>query len=188
MFRDSLADTKRQYREAEQKVATIGREFTAKKNAMKEAKSIADKEAPLEDADGDPLPLKAELEALSVTTLAETEAAMEEATAKVAGIDANPDVIRQYEERKKEIETTRGQLEDLTNDKDFKANEINKKRGPWEQCLENAVSEVNELFSNYMKELGNAGTITMFGILASYIHSNISFLSSSNLLQAKSSS
>ena len=126
---------------------------------MKEAKDLAERDAPLDDADGNPLPLKQELEALTVSTLAETEAAMEEANAKVNGIDANPDVIRQFEERKKEIELIRAQLSDLTESKDVRVAELMKKKGPWEESLENSVNKVNVLFSKYMQELGCAGKI-----------------------------
>jgi chromosome segregation ATPase len=159
--REALAETKRGYKQAEEEVATIGREFTAKKNAMKEMKALAEKEAPLEDEDGNPLPLKAELEALTVTSLAETEAAMEEASAKVNGIDANPEVIRQYEERKKEIELIRGQLSELTDSKESKVNELTKARAPWEQALDAAVHEVNALFSKYMQDLSCAGEVKL---------------------------
>ena len=51
----------------------------------------------MEDESGE-LPLKAKLEALPVTTVVEAQAALEEAKAKINGIDSNPDVIRQYEQ------------------------------------------------------------------------------------------
>jgi chromosome segregation ATPase len=89
--------------------------------------------------------------------VAETEAAMEEAKAKINGIDANPEVIRQYHERKKEIEIIRAQLSELTQSKDSKISDLEKKRLPWEQALENAVVKVNHLFEQYMAELGCAG-------------------------------
>ena len=128
---------------------------------MKEAKLAAENEAPLEDENGSPLPLKAELEALPVTTIAETEAAIDEARAKVDGIDANPDVIRQYEERKREIEILRQQLSDLKDCKDLKLLDLKRMRAPWEQALQNSVEKVNALFSTYMAELGNAGEVRL---------------------------
>lgn len=128
---------------------------------MREAKALAEKEAPIEDEDGNPLPLKEKLEALTVSTLAETEAAMEEAHAKVDGIDANPDVIRQYEERKKEIEEVRGQLSELTDSKESKLADLRRKRAPWEQALDNAVNKVNAKFSGYMQDLDCAGEVRL---------------------------
>jgi len=160
-YRDDKVEATKGFKVAEAEFARLGREFTAKKSAMREAKNVAEEEAPLEDPDGNPLPLKAELEALTVTTLAETEAAMEEASAKVNGIDANPDVIRQYEESKKEVEILRAQLKELTDSKDFKLNELIRKRAPWEQALEDSMAKVNILFSEYMEELGNAGEVRL---------------------------
>lgn len=157
----SLEEAKRGYKDAEDDVARLSREFTAKKNSMKEAKNLAEKEAPLEDDEGRPLPLKAELEALSVSTIPETEAAMEEANAKVNGIEMNADVIRQYEERKREIEEIRATLSDLTEGKNSKLVELNRKRAPWEQSLEVAVAKVNEKFSEYMKRLDCAGEVKL---------------------------
>jgi chromosome segregation ATPase len=41
----------------------------------------------------------------------------------------------------------------------LKKNEIKRLREPWEGSLISALNEVNELFSNYMKELGCAGEV-----------------------------
>lgn len=160
-YREEKAEATRGFKEAEADVARIGRDFNVKKNAMKEAKALAEKEAPLEDESGNPLPLKDELEALPVTSIAETEAAIDEARAKVDGIDANPDVIRQYEERKREIEIIRQQVRDLTDSKDLKLLELTRTRAPWEEGLKNAAEKVNALFSKYMAELGNAGEVRL---------------------------
>lgn len=159
--RESLKEARKGHQEAQNELARVTQEFSAKKNSMKEAKALAESKAPLEDADGNALPLKAELEALSVNTLEETEAAMEEANAKVNGIDANPEVIRQYEERKKEIESVKAQLNDLTDSKDSKVRTLEQTKLPWEEALNDAVSKVNVLFSKYMQELGCAGEVKL---------------------------
>ena len=56
----------------------IQSKFNDIRNRVKQAKDQADAEAPLTDANGDPLPLKDRLEALEVTSLAEVEAALED--------------------------------------------------------------------------------------------------------------
>lgn len=104
------------------------------------------------------------------------------------GIDANPDVIRQYEERKKEIELIREQLSDLTESKDSKVAELEKRRLPWEQSLENSVSKVNVLFSKYMEELGCAGKtscVLVFALSLLGPHSRFSFLPSGEVKLTK---
>ena len=52
-------------------------------------KSNAKRDALIVDDEGNPLPLTAQIESLPVTSVAETEATMEEAKAKVNGIEAN---------------------------------------------------------------------------------------------------
>lgn len=159
--RESLREARKGHQEAQNELAKITQDFAAKKSAMKQAKEVAETEAPLEDADGNSLPLKAQLEALTVNTLEDTEAAIEEANTKVNGIDANPEVIRQYEERKREIEIVRGQLSDLTDSKESKVRTLEQTKLPWEEALDDAVVKVNVLFSKYMQELGCAGEVKL---------------------------
>ena len=156
-YRETLVDAQKELGELERETRRLSEKFNRQRDAMRQLKSLAEKHAPFVDDEGNELPLKAQLEALPVTSVAETEAAMEEAKAKMNGIDANPEVIRQYQERKKEIELIRAQLSELTQSKDSKISDLEKKRLPWEQALENAVAKVNALFERYMAELGCAG-------------------------------
>jgi chromosome segregation ATPase len=154
---EALSDAHKELAETENEARKLVTMFNRQRDAMRELKQHAEQHAPLVDAEGNELPLKAQLDALPVKSVAETEAAMEEAKAKINGIDANPEVIRQYHERKKEIEIIRAQLSELTQSKDSKISDLEKKRLPWEQALENAVVKVNHLFEQYMAELGCAG-------------------------------
>jgi chromosome segregation ATPase len=156
-YRETLVDAQKELGEFERETRRLSEKFNRQRDGMRQLKSLAEKHAPFVDDEGNELPLKAQLEALPVTSVAETEAAMDEAKAKINGIDANPEVIRQYHERKKEIELIRAQLSELTQSKDSKISDLEKKRLPWEQALENAVAKVNALFERYMAELGCAG-------------------------------
>jgi chromosome segregation ATPase len=156
-YREALVDAQKELGELERETRRLLVEFNRQRDGMRQLKNQAEKDAPIIDDEGNALPLKAQLESLPVTSVAETEAAMEEAKAKVNGIDANPEVIRQYHERKKEIELIRAQLSELTQSKHSKISDLEKKRLPWEQALENAVAKVNALFETYMAELGCAG-------------------------------
>ena len=159
IYSQALIDSQQEFAEIEHEARRIMAEFNVQKSKMRELKDLAEQRAPIMDENKNPLPLKDELEALPVSTIPEIEAAMDEASAKVNGIAANPDVLRQYEERKKEIELIRAQLEELTDSTDSKVHDLAKKKGPWEQALQNAVSQVNELFAGYMSDLGCAGKL-----------------------------
>ena len=156
-YRDQLYEGQAEFKDLEQQTKIAIDAFKNAKQLMQDMKKLADDKAPLQDQRGEDLPLKAKLDALQVNTVDETEAAIEEANAKINSIDANPDVIRQYEERKEEIARVRAQLSDLSDSTDAKLQEIEQVKVPWESSLENAVAKVNELFSKYMEQLGNVG-------------------------------
>jgi hypothetical protein len=95
-------------------------------------------------------------------TLDQVEVAIEEAEHKANSIDANPDVIRQYEARKIEIEKLEATVEQRVQDETDKAAQLDKKRDRWESKLQNQISEMNSLFSEYMKDMGNAGELVLY--------------------------
>jgi chromosome segregation ATPase len=122
-------------------------------------KKEADREAPLQDEDGNDTPLKAQLEALGVDTLPEALAALEEAEQKVDSIEADHNAIREYERNKEETELVRAQLDDLSSSEEQKKRDLEEKVRPWEEALINAVAKVNILFATYMAEMGCTGTL-----------------------------
>lgn len=128
------------------------------KNRAKELMDKAKEIAPLKDSDGNDTPLKAELEKLP-SDLLDIDAALEDASNKVNSVHDNPEVIRRYEEQRVEIDRMKLQLENMNYSKDLKRNEIKSLQDPWEASLNSAMSEVNELFSHYMRELGCAGEV-----------------------------
>jgi len=153
-LRDSQAETEH----LETRIAKLTHDFNAAKNEMKQLKAKADREAPMKDARGNDLPLKAQLEELP-ETLTEVEAALEEASAKVESIYDNPEVLQKYEERKREIEETKREMEGLSKGQDVKKEQLKRILVPWEAALDNTASKVNALFTKYMQELGCAGEI-----------------------------
>lgn len=127
---------------------------------MEDARALkekAEEEAPLVDENNEPLPLKAQLEDLPLDNVEEAQAALEEAEEKANDIIADTDVIRQYQDRRRELEDAQAQLDILTGSKENRLKNLEKIRIPWETALRNNVSEVNELFARYMSELGCTG-------------------------------
>lgn len=143
--------------EFEREYMVAAERFTKARNDLQRIKAEAEKEAPLFADDGSELPLKAMLDELAVSTKEEAEAALEEATNKANSIVANPDVVRQYEERKEEMEALQEKLDMLKDNRNSKVHELERVRAPWETSLLQYVSKVNALFCGYMQELGCAG-------------------------------
>ena len=138
------------------------------RNALKEEKmrmnstlNQCKQRAPLHDDDDNPLPLKAQLEALNVDTIDDAVAALEEAEAKANSIDDNPDVLRQYDKLKQEIAQLTDELENLADSKEAQLADINRLKDPWEGALTNSLHKVNSLFGTYMAELDCAGEIVL---------------------------
>jgi chromosome segregation ATPase len=122
---------------------------------LKNTKNLRAKATEMVDIHNDPV-MRAKLEELP-ETLPEVEAALDEATLKVNSTTDNPEVLVQYEQRKREIVETREELEGLSHAQDAKRVNLEKMKDPWESALKNTVTKVNTLFEKYMTELGFAG-------------------------------
>ena len=146
-----------------QECRIIKRDLKAAKDLYKTALAIAMKEAPIKDEDGVELPLMKVLEddLAQFQTVDHAEAALEDAEAKVNNIHSDPNVVRLYEEKKKELEETRGDLDDMTNRKEKKIDELNLKKKPWELSLDEIVTTIDKRFGNYMRELGCKGEVRL---------------------------
>jgi len=153
-----LKERKEDFAKLSNDFETAHKQYELYKNRAKELMEKAKEFAQLKDADGNDTPLKAELEKLP-SDLLELDALLDEASNKVNAVHDNPEVLRRYEEQRVEIERIKLQLENMNHSKDLKRNEIRCLRDPWEASLISAMNNVNELFSNYMKELGCAGEV-----------------------------
>lgn len=143
------ADLANQYKVAD---AEYNRKKDNLKMLLREAENIAPKEEWHERLEQEDLP----------ETLEGVEEALDEAENKVNSITDNPHVMRQYEERKKEIEQLEEQLQDIGGEKDMKKKQLEQKLGRWESALKNILREVSDKFSTYMKEVGCAGEVRLY--------------------------
>jgi len=159
--REALVEKKQQYQEVENEALRIQNEFVAARKKVKDKKVEAEAIAPIKDEHENDLPLKKQLDELDVSSLHEVEAALEEAEQRANSIVANPEVIKQYEERKAEIEEVQGRLDEVTNSKDAKTSHIETKRKPWEAALEKHVVRINSLFTRYMEEMQCTGEVRL---------------------------
>mmetsp|Transcript_54505 Transcript_54505/g.80910 ORF Transcript_54505/g.80910 Transcript_54505/m.80910 type:complete len:463 (+) Transcript_54505:3-1391(+) len=161
---EALAERQNESADLEQQFNTLSQDFNDAKRVMKQLKQEADRIAPMKDAQGNDLPLKDQLERLP-ETLQDVEAAYDDASHKVNSISDNPEVLRQYEERKKQIAQVERQMEGLSYDENAKQNELNSEFTPWEAALCNTVKKVDKLFGEYMRELGCAGEVHLASAL-----------------------
>ena len=128
---------------------------------MQGKKKEADELAPLFDENGDPTPLKEQLEDLQATDIHEIDAAVEEAERLLIQYDANPEVLRQHAILKVEIEKIEDQLANSTETRERNLLAIDEMRKDWETRLENHVSKINCLFGKYMQEMGCTGEVRL---------------------------
>lgn len=133
--------------------------YTKLRQLAKSKKATAEKEAPLEDDNGDTLPLKDQLEGLEVSTLEEAQAALEDAEAVVNSIHENRGLFRQLEKLQEEYADAKSKLDDLSVNKDASVQSINSKKKLWKEKVEGHVAELDKKFGDYMKEMGCSGAV-----------------------------
>jgi len=160
MLGDRLDDKESQWKKLCAELDRLGEEYTTTRQRLNRLKETADRIAPITDGDND-LPLKAALVELPDDE-AELRDLIEDSRERANSIHDNPEVLRRYDEQKREIDQIRQDLEHMNESKDAKKNEIDVIRDPWEASLTENVKKVNNLFTKYMKELGNAGEINVW--------------------------
>ena len=146
-FSREKANAIRAFKEAKEKLTV----------AVNRAKAIA----PIRGPNNEELPLMAQLQEIQLGTVAEAEAALDEAMQKVDGIASNPDVLRQYEDLRQEANEVQEELDMARDSKGAKLQEIEQTRICWEKALTTSVDKVNVLFAKYMAELGCAGQVVL---------------------------
>jgi chromosome segregation ATPase len=158
LFSEKLDEMRQALNEFQRDYSEVVAKFVRTRDEVRRLQVEAERDAPLVDINGHDLPIKAKLDGLEATTIEEAEAALDEATAKANSIDDNPDVVRQYEQRQEEIETLQNKLQLAQGSRERKAKELKKLLEPWERKLSKSLTRASVLFSNYMAELGCAGT------------------------------
>merc|ERR1719203_2463410 len=94
--------------------------------------------------------------------LEDVEEALDEAEAKVDNITDNPNVMRDYTERKKDIARLQEQLDEAGGEKEMKRKSLANKLEAWDAALHNIIRDVSRKFSTYMKEVGCAGEVRLY--------------------------
>ncbi len=159
-IQNKLAEEKNATQTLERQLNEVTRSFNEAKDQLKSLKSQAERIAPMQDSHGNDLPLKAELEKLPAS-VEDIEAALEDANYKINNIADNPEVLRQYEDRLREIAQITDEIAASSELHDAKKAELLSNLKPWEAALTNTVSKVNALFAKYMEELGMAGEVRL---------------------------
>lgn len=128
---DQLNEKKAETAELANQYNAADADYNTKKNILrdllKKAEEIAPKEEWMERLEQEDLPN--DLEGL--------EDALDEAENKVSSITDNPHVMRQYEERKKDIAKLQEQLDEVGGEKDMKKKQLETKLERWESALIN---------------------------------------------------
>eukprot|EP00977_Amphora_coffeiformis_P025730 scaffold21715_cov116-Amphora_coffeaeformis.AAC.1 len=160
-LQQELEEMQKKTSKFEKEAKDVQDEFKRVKEALRQKKDAVERTAPLKDDDGNELPLRGELQALGVETLAEVDAAYEEAEQRANGIVDNPEALQRYEDQKKKIDELSEKLEDAKSAKTGRMNSIKSRRRRWEATLDQTVAKINELFSGYMAEMDCAGEVVL---------------------------
>lgn len=158
---EKVTEAQHSFEKKKQEYFDLKRDYKDGKKGYKKAQAKAMTEAPLEDEEGSPTALKEKLEVdlSQFETVDHAQAALEDAEAKVNNIHSDPNIMRLYEEKRKELEESKENLDDMTDMKGKKINELNRQKDPWESSLDKIIATVDTRFSQYMGELGCVGGV-----------------------------
>jgi structural maintenance of chromosomes protein 5 len=111
--------------------------------------------------EGENTPLKAQMDAIDISSIIEIDSAIEDAERIISQYSANPAVLLQYNKLKIEIEDIQSQLAEFTNVRERSLTVLAEERHKWESRLESYIVQVNELFTRYMSEMGCTGEVRL---------------------------
>ena len=145
------------------KFRMLKHQFAEEKKRYKEAMAHAVSVAPLEDEDGNETALKERLmvELAKFETIEYAREALAEAEKTVNNIHSDPNVARLYEEKTKEFDEAKNDLDDLTDRKKKGSSELERMKEPWFATLTKTVEKIDKRFSKYMRELGCTGGVRL---------------------------
>ncbi|KAL3917373.1 MAG: hypothetical protein SGILL_004744, partial [Bacillariaceae sp.] len=161
--REAFEEKKAGVVEIEQDFANLKQRMNQAKTKARQAQQEAIQKAPIEDAEGNELPLKAKVEVdlAQYDTVDLAEAAWEEVEQKIRNTVADRNVIRHYEQKQIEVDSAQDQLDALTKNKEGKATQMREIAEPWEEQLKGLLDKVDQRFSRYMSELGCVGEVKL---------------------------
>jgi len=142
---------------------TLKLQFSHEKKRCKEIGENAQSVAPLEDENGEKTALHERLmvELAQFQTMDLAQEALKEAEAKVDSIQQDDSALRVYEEKTRELEETKENLDDLINRKEKGLSELEQTKAPWIATLEETITTVDKRFTKYMSELGCVGSVSL---------------------------
>eukprot|EP00531_Pseudo-nitzschia_arenysensis_P017234 CAMPEP_0116132262 /NCGR_PEP_ID=MMETSP0329-20121206/9453_1 /TAXON_ID=697910 /ORGANISM="Pseudo-nitzschia arenysensis, Strain B593" /LENGTH=1129 /DNA_ID=CAMNT_0003626763 /DNA_START=129 /DNA_END=3518 /DNA_ORIENTATION=+ len=160
---EKVYEVGREIEQVRNNFSRVKEKFNETKKKYKEFNKNALNEAPLEDAEGNHTVLWEKLtnDLGQFESVFLAEAALEEANEKIQGIHADPNVLRLYEEKSKELEETQEDLDDLTDRKEKRVSELERMREPWFETLKKTIETVDKRFTMYMSELGCVGFVSL---------------------------
>ncbi|GKY99360.1 hypothetical protein MPSEU_000890800 [Mayamaea pseudoterrestris] len=157
----ALQEKQAAHAETEQEARRLQADFSKTKKRAIEKKATAAEKAPLEDENGNDTELKRLIATIPFNTVAELQVAHEEAMARANDIADDPNAVRQYERRKKDIAELEVEVVRRANADATRAERIKAMADKWEGGLTQHISQVNKLFAKYMAEMDCAGEIVL---------------------------
>jgi chromosome segregation ATPase len=162
-FRHDFTVKKKALEEIEARMKTVKEKLSQKKQDAQRAKLEANERAPLIDDDGEDTELKEKLDVDlgHFDYIEQAEASLEEVQERINNTVEDANVIRNYEQMQRELNTTEAQLDALTRGKEQRRTDMLLIAEPWETSLERILTKVDSRFSRYMDELGCVGAVRL---------------------------
>jgi len=152
--KQDLEEAKHGFAEKTEQVASLKAKFKDAKNELRHIHNVANKQAPMASEDGVKTELATQLEALPMARN-EVEAIRDASQVAADAIHDNPQVVEMYNQRKREIEDLEREVEKVVGSGGGARAEFDGLKTKWLTEVENCCKRLNELFSVYMKHLGN---------------------------------
>lgn len=146
-----------------QKFRDTKHRLAQEKLRYREIEEHAREVAPIQDENGEKTALFERLmvDLAQFDTVDLAESALEEAQARVKEIHSDPHVVRLYEEKTKELESAREDLDDKISMKEKGLTRLERMKTPYVALLKETIETVDKKFTKYMSELGCVGSVAL---------------------------
>jgi len=161
LHRQEYDEKQHESRQIDQAYQNASTAFANARKLLNTLHQKANTEAPLEDDEKNILPLKHQLDELTVETVSDAEAAIEDAEQIISGIRENDGVLQQYQKMKQEYTALTNELNALTDGRENRRIALDNERQAWQTKLEVHLRAVNDRFAAYMQAMQYTGEVKL---------------------------
>ncbi len=159
-----LREAKLSYSEMFSDVQKMDEIWQNEKKKLRAAQDEAKMKAPMEDAKGNPTEFGIKWSSIPP----QVPHVMEEVGAQLAvvrdmirGVEADANLLQHYKDIQAKVAAKEMELNGISTQNAAVKAKLDRLKGPWKQCLKDAIAHINERFMVYMKEMQCHGEILL---------------------------